>query len=443
MKKKIIIKLILFISIFWILQYVVGLLLRDDYITLSRTVIHYMHEAESIESLVLGDSHTYYAVNPDIITDQTGLDTYLCGSAAQDLDGTYALLRETHKFHPELKNVYLDIDYYLFYHSELKSRSVLTGIWIISNYLKDFNIKVDYLFHAVPLKYYPDIFLKIGKDKFQINPKANLEATIARLNGDYKNFRFPEDSKLAVFSKGYLPKLNEIDDSNDVFINEKSPKPFSINQINWDWYYYMEKIINYCHDNNLNLVLISIPSDFGKFLGMGNYDEYHDFISKYFKDRNLIYYDLNLCKKEYLRFHKSDYCDDEHLNRLGAEKVSYFLADLLNNSSYEDNLKYFYNSFAERVLNEDESIYGFNLIENENKQACTFIPISNKKEDSTITYSYYLVQKNKEKIILKSNTSENSIQYPQKTYGTIEVDCFLNDKLVSKISQSFDTRWFR
>ena len=280
MKKKLIIKFILFICIFWIFQYVVGLLLRDDYTTLTRTVIHYMHKAEVIETVILGDSHTYYAINPDLLTNETNVETYLCGSAAQDLDGTYALLRETHKFHPELKNVYIDIDYYIFNHSSIKSRSVLTSIWIISNYLKDIKIKMDYLFHAVPPKYYPDIFLKIGKDKFQINPKANLEATIARINGDYRNFRFSEDSKLASFSKGYLPKINESDDDNDVFINEKSLKPFSINQINSDWYNYMEKIIDYCNNNNLNLVLLSIPSDFGRFLSMGNYDEYYKYLKE-------------------------------------------------------------------------------------------------------------------------------------------------------------------
>lgn len=443
MKKKLIIKFILFICIFWIFQYVVGLLLRDDYTTLTRTVIHYMHKAEVIETVILGDSHTYYAINPDLLTNETNVETYLCGSAAQDLDGTYALLRETHKFHPELKNVYIDIDYYIFNHSSIKSRSVLTSIWIISNYLKDIKIKMDYLFHAVPPKYYPDIFLKIGKDKFQINPKANLEATIARINGDYRNFRFSEDSKLASFSKGYLPKINESDDDNDVFINEKSLKPFSINQINSDWYNYMEKIIDYCNNNNLNLVLLSIPSDFGRFLSMGNYDEYYNYISQYFKNKNLIYYDLNLCKKEFLNFSKSDYCDDEHLSRQGAEKLSNFLVKLLNNSNYGDNLKYFYNSFSERVLDEDESIYGFNLIENEYKQSCTFIPISNKKENSIITYNYYFIKNKNERIILKSNTTDNTIEYPVKANGIIQVDCYINDKLVSKVSQNFDTRWFK
>ena len=447
MHRKRIFKFFCFCIIFFVLQFCIGWLLTADYTDFGRAVIHGIEQEKKVEDLFLGNSHIYRAVDPEYIQEKTGNEAYICASPGLDLDGSYALLKYAHKIHPEIKNVYVDIDPELLTREPVKNKTGLKQVWKIGKYIKDPAIKYNYLFNTIPARLWPNIFLKIGKDKFVLNPKKIKNTIKAKLQGNYYSFKFDSSSDLASLKKGHVPKNKNFKEDEDleidVFEDDIFNQPFDINSLNPDWFLFVKDIINYCNDNNLNIVFFSLPEAFSRTYAMGNYEELSSFLSNFFHDNNCLFYDINLCKKEYLSLDHNDYYDVEHLNESGAEKVSSLLSDLLTAKSQEETEKYFYKSFKERIDFESEAIYGINIVENLDLPGCEFIPIAHKKDNSKITWNYYLINNKKEKSNMMLNSTETIIKYPPNTYGSIEVDCYLNDQLSCKIIKKFDTRWLK
>lgn len=441
MIKKRILKITLFCIIFYILQYFIGSFLISDYTYFGRAVMHNLYEVPEINGLFLGNSHTYRAINPEIMDKELGLETFVLASPGLELDGSLALLKEAYNNHPEIKEVYVDIDFVHLNNPPIKDKSDFHQVWRVARYIKNPKIKYDYFFHTIPPKNYFDIILKIGKNKIVINPKKIKKTFFAKLNGNYYKYIYPEGSELNGIYKGYIGK--EPDDKEEKNpLDEAKMETFSEEKINPDWYGFVQNIIDYCNENNLKLIFYSLPESLQDLMNIGNYGDYSDFLKKYFNSKNCIYYDLNLCKKDYLSLSASDYYDSEHLNKNGSEKVCHLIAELiLNDSNANNNL--FYNSFAERVASENENVFGFTLIESEDKHSLKVMPITNKKADSKITYDYYFVKDKNTKQVLTQNTQDNLLVYPEKTKGKIEIKCYLNDNYVNTTEKDFDTRWFR
>lgn len=442
-KNKRILKIILFSSIFFILQYCIGWCLVSDYTDYGRAVIHNLYTEPKIEGLFLGNSHIYRAIDPAIMDEKLGIETFVCASPGLELDGSYALLREAYRKHPEIKNVYVDLDFVLLNKPPIKDKTNFKPIWRVSNYLKEKDIKYNYLFHTIPVKNYPDIFLKIGKHKFTINPKKIRKTLIARLNGNYQKHIYPSSSDLNKINKGFIGKdVDYGEDEEEGLLNELTLS-FSIDKIDQDWYGFVQNIIDFCKENNLELVFFSVPESFSDVLNLGNYDECAAFLRNFFDEKDCKYYDFNLCRKEYLSLKTSDYYDAEHLNKNGSAKICEAVANVLLSKTEEEAKSYFYNSFEERALAEEENVFGFTIIESEDKKSCEFIPITNKKNDSILTFDFYSIDSDGNKMQLADKTLDNVIVYPQKIQGKIEGKCYLNGNFVCKVCQKFDTRWFK
>ena len=440
-KTKRLFKIILFIFIFFVLQYLIGWFLTNDYDRFSRSVIHNMHTKDKIENLFLGTSHLYRGVNPLVIEEKTNQATYILGTPGQELDGAYALLREACIFHPEIKNVYIDIDYLTFQKDNIQERNSLKNYWSISDYLKVPEIKRDFLINSIPHKNYPDILLKIGKEKFSIYYKKNIKQLKFRLNGKYKKHEYDEKSELNYITKGFIPKQYSSNDEEEekVFFVNNSDTGFDENSICDVYLIYLDKISTYCRENKLNLVFISCPEDITSLLAIGNYEECHNFIKDSIEQHGYSYFDFNYCKKEYLSLKPSDYYNIDHLNEMGSNKLSTIVATVLTSNNPN---QYFYKSGIEWKNSLDKTVYGFKKIESEDKLSCAFYPVTNIDNDELITYDYYFFE-GKEKTLLSKQTKDYSIIYPKNKKGLIEIECFLNNSFVCKTQQEFDTRWFK
>ena len=441
MIKKRFLKITIFCVIFYVLQYIIGSFLICDYTFFGRAVMHNMYEVSEIDGIFLGNSHTYRAINPEIMDKKLGFETFVLASPGIELDGSLALLKEAYNNHPEIKEVYVDIDFVHLNNPPIKDKNDFHQIWRIARYIKNPRIKYDYFFHTIPPKNYFDIILKIGKNKIVINPKKIKKTVLAKLNGNYYKYIYPNSSDLNNIYKGYIGKDPEDKEEKNP-LDEVKMEAFSEDKINTDWYGFVQNIIDYCRNNNLKLIFYSLPESLQDIMNIGNYDDYSNFLKKYFKSKNCVYYDLNLCKNEYLSLTTSDYYDSEHLNTNGSKKVCNVIAELILNDEKQIN-NMFYDSFDQRIASENENVFGFNIIESDDMHSLTVIPITNKKENSVITYDYYFISSKNNKQTLLQNTSTNRILYPQKSKGKIEINCYLNGMFVNSISKDFDTRWFR
>ena len=89
--------------------------------------------------------------------------------------------------------------------------------------------------------------------------------------------------------------------------------------------YYLNKMKELCNQKQIKFILFEVPSP-----DSWNYKK-HNRLSKYAKDNDLEFIDLNLYNKEIGMDWEKDSSDGgDHLNIYGAEKVSTFIADYLN-----------------------------------------------------------------------------------------------------------------
>src|SRR5699024_743988 len=87
---------------------------------------------------------------------------------------------------------------------------------------------------------------------------------------------------------------------------------------------YMDKIINLCSENDIQILLVSTPSPVNY-----NFKKYNA-LKEYAKENNLKYLDMNLKVKKLGINWESDTLDKgDHLNLLGAQKITGYFGDYL------------------------------------------------------------------------------------------------------------------
>jgi lysophospholipase L1-like esterase len=113
----------------------------------------------------------------------------------------------------------------------------------------------------------------------------------------------------------------------------------------WKW---LHKIIDYCDEKGIELVLVNVPMPDGQMQADLYYDEYTQYIRNVAQEYGLKYYDFNLTKKGVLTMERSDYDDNSHLNGQGADKFSECVSKILSGELDESA---FYDTFAEKLAN--------------------------------------------------------------------------------------------
>ena len=98
--------------------------------------------------------------------------------------------------------------------------------------------------------------------------------------------------------------------------------------------YYLDKIVDKCLDNNIKIILYTVPST----LNWNN--KRHEEVTKYASNKNISYLDLNMYVEELKIDWKKDSRDGgDHLNYYGAVKVTDYMGNYLYNLNILTNHK--------------------------------------------------------------------------------------------------------
>lgn len=440
MKLKSKINILLFTVIFFLLQFIIGFVLRGDLDSYSRIMMHELHSVEKIDTLFIGASHAYRGLQPDLIDKELNCNSFVASTANQTLEGSYALLREVKLFHPELNKVYVDVDYSLCF-TKLKDKDLdLKRIYAISNYLKNPKIKYDFLLNATSIQQYFYNFSSIGKGKVTVDPKKVTKTLLSYINGDYWKYEYPVDKKNNEYyeGRGFIAAEST---QKDVLYNPLSHTHFKEEDVSKDWLNALFKIIEFCNEENIQLKFISIPESNYFVLVHENFDDFHDYITEILSDKNCDYYDFNLVNDKYLHLTVSDFYDDNHLNRAGSEKFNLALTKLLKNESLEDD--FFYENIKDKKLKMDKNIYGINVTESDDLKSFDIITYDNVDTQSEITFDYISIDKNNIENILKLNTADLHCDYPKNFSGKIKVNCYINNVYNCSFEQKVNTIWVK
>ena len=342
-------KIVIFILIFMLLFCGLGAFFNPTGTIMewfqSYTVTEFYKERNnSIDVLYVGNSCIYTGVSPMEVYKNTGITGYAFSTSGQRMVSSYYFIKEAFKYQKP-KLVFLEIG------------EAFTGI--------DKNDEMSIRRAIDSLKFSKNKLDMIWDEDYQLSSYDKLSCIfpILRFHSRWNNL---DESDLRKFifngnytDKGYLLEKNTKKYEGKVnrrLKKEKQEKQlqFEIFKIPSEVRVKIEKMIDFCKQNDSELIFIKLPEPI-----VWN-EERHDIIQEYANEKGVKFLDLNYDEKINIDWLKDTQDEGNHLNLFGAEKVGKYLSDYLeenynlpdhrNEEDYKD-----WNDFL--VAYEEEKLY--------------------------------------------------------------------------------------
>ena len=338
--------------------------LVDDAASETRYILKNFYEQEDIETLFIGSSHVYSGYVPSILDEKLEENTYLLATPLQQTDGSYYLLKEAIKSN-DLKKVYVDV-YVRQYQGSPEKRSdfQMSYVYCISDYMKNSFERVEYLVNASGPERYLDSFLVSSRYGNELLNFERLTGIIESKRSDsYKN-DIPAEKAGRIFDKGAWLETGQKGTPDMITTPaEYEYGPISKEVISDYSLRYLDKMVELCKKEGIELILITTPFSNYYIESVGNYTQFCDYMKMYAEKNDVEFYDFNLCKIEYLDLQDEDFVDVHHLSGVGAEKYSRVFANIMKDYGREERQKLFYQSVEEKMEALPKQTFGVTLAE--------------------------------------------------------------------------------
>jgi biopolymer transport protein ExbD len=286
------VKIILQILLFFLVLEVAIRKIPNDY----QLKKDYLNEnAAEINTLILGSSHTFYGLNPEYFSQETFNAAYV----SQSLDLDYEILRKYDLKLKNLKTVIIPISYF----SLFETLETDVEKWRIKNYVIYYDLENTYqlLDHFESLDNH--IALNVKKIiKYYVLNKSYITSSYL---GWGTNFNSKNKKTL-----------------NGVFTAKKhTAKNFNLYDENIKS---LQKIVTLCRKNKVKVIFITTPTHASYYhnLNKNQLEKTTKTISKFVKNNSNCEY-INMLTSD--KFTNEDFYDADHLNEIGAKKLSLFL----------------------------------------------------------------------------------------------------------------------
>ncbi len=262
----------------------------------------YYREVKDHNVVFFGDCEVYNNFSPAVLWEEYGINSYIRGSAEQLIWQSYYIMEETFSYEkPEVAvfnvlSMMTDEP-----QKESYNRMTLDGLrWspakikCIQASMTEGEHFLEYLF---PILRYHDRWDQLT----------------------YEDFRFFFGKNPVTFNGYYM--------RTDILPAENIPKkrPLINYQFGERAYAYLDKMVDLCRQNNVELVLIKAPSLYPFW-----YEQWEEQIVKYAGEHQLKYYNfLNAAEQIGLDYSADTYDAGLHLNLTGAEKLSRYFGQIL------------------------------------------------------------------------------------------------------------------
>ncbi len=279
---------------------------------------------ENIDILFMGSSHTCYSYDPKLADEILGAETFNLGSSGQLPVTTYYLLKEA-EMRNKIDTVYLDT-YFEIYAVDISPDE--GALYTVSDYMAGGRNRIGLLWAAGK-------FRGIEKGILERYARNLREADIrARICGE--KFSIGDYEKLASNGYEYREKgfiYRDGDAKIEIGFDfqeaaERKSLPEGDVPMSDDAYEYLIKIIDFCEENDICLVLVDQPMPDELLSRVDGYGRYVAFLSELADQYGIAYMNFNL----YKGYEKTldDYFDDNHLNGPGAERYTRIFCDTVN-----------------------------------------------------------------------------------------------------------------
>jgi hypothetical protein len=301
--RKFILKTFIFISPVLVVGLIMEGLLRqipNDYVYKKEYLDRH---ADEIQCLILGSSHAYYGVNPDYFS----MNCFNASYVSQSLDFDYEILKKYENKLTSLKTLLLPVSYFTFF--------TRLGEGAESWRLKNYNIYYE-MYASHSLKDYFEIFSL----RFNVN--------IDRLVAYYWKGQAGRSCSDSGWGTSHpSDKSQNLKKTGIKAAKRHSKKNFQFFEKNLSA---LLSIIKWCGRKNIDIVLFTPPAfrEYTDRLNSVQLSLTLNACNKLDKDFDNCTY-LNLLKSE--SFVAKDFYDGDHLNDLGAKKLSLWLDKFIVN----------------------------------------------------------------------------------------------------------------
>lgn len=331
-------------------------LLVDDVHSYSRVMLQELYaDAGNIDTLFLGSSHCYRSVDPAAVDAALGTHSFNAGSSQQLPDGSYYMLKEAASGN-KLKTVYLEM-FYTGY-NQSKSANVPLACYLLADHM-DWGSpnRYEYLWEMGGMAAFADLLLPARHGI--ANPSAMLSLWKAKLTDGYDLSQYSyvtyPDSGEAYQGRGFVYTDGVPQDGFATLLDVNAAAPLS--DFGWE---YLNKITDFCADNDIHLVLFTAPLPSGYLYNTQNYQAYVDALQEFCAQRaGLEYWDFSLWRdRDAMNLQLGDFSDAHHLNGSGAEKFTAALcAAIQSREAGEKADTLFYQTVEEKLTQApDETI---------------------------------------------------------------------------------------
>lgn len=341
---KVIFGIFIIIGAVFVINSVLSYILIDDSDDEVRYAMHELYEQEDIETLFLGSSHVFCGYDPRTLDGILGENTYFAATPVQKVDGSYYLLKEVLK-NNQVKKVYLDM-FYTQYRDIPAQRGSIQMQWIycITDNMKNNWNRTEFLLNASDCEHYVEGFLTSARYGNYLLDRKRIERVVkSKRSSEYINY---ENVPEAFYKGTYVipggagnPEM--IANLDNLKVAENIISDYSLK--------YLNKIVELCKEEEIQLVLVTTPFTDFYVQALGNYNDFYAYMKKYAKDNDIEYYDFNLCRPEMLDMEDDDFVDYHHLSGKGAVKYSTTFAQLMTSYDEEERQELFYDSVEEKM----------------------------------------------------------------------------------------------
>lgn len=266
----------------------------------------YEEEKDSLDLLFIGNSDVYRGVTPMELWDEYGIASYAYTAPGERLWTGYYLLKEALEYQNP-KVIIMDVDnvFTVSHSSSGNYRKVFDNMknnsikWeALNDPIYEFSLgnKLSYYF---PIFIYHNRYAELTKDDFKY---AFYDYHFAYKGLDMIGKQVPYEKGFDYMDE--KAETKEIPDKTKV---------------------YLDKMVKLCKDNNIELVLMELPS--ASSWNMAK----HNAISEYANNNDLPFIDFNLNQDETSFDWMTDTSDGgDHLNIYGAQKITKYLGNYLD-----------------------------------------------------------------------------------------------------------------
>lgn len=332
----------LFITL-WFLQK----LLVPKYVTAiveGSLIEEYYHEKTEHDVIFIGDCEVYENISPITLWEEYGITSFIRGGAQQLIWQSYYLLEETLKYEkPKVVVFNVLAMKYDEPQKEAYNRLNLDGMKLSKEKIKA--VKASMMDDENLIEY--------------IFPLLRYHSRWSELTSEDFKYLFKKDK---ISHNGYYMRV-------DVEPVKSIPKGRKLSnyQFGERSYYYLDRMVELCKENDIDLVLMKAPSIYPYW-----YDEWDEQMREYANKHDLMYINfLDLIDEIGIDYNVDTYDAGLHLNLYGAEKMAVYFGDILRKTYgledrrgdeeikkvWDEKVEFYY-SMKEKQLRELEE-YGY------------------------------------------------------------------------------------